>query len=161
MAANAEFATLSLGGLELLLCLDTVHDPTPAEWQRFLELLENAKKKGGGDISKVGFLVVTDGGAPNAKQRESMTSVAGGPFKLVAISNSLSNPIKRGITTAISWVNPLFMAVRPDQWRDGLRHLRLEGQIQTILVEFERLQRRLPPVNSLALFVAETRSSVA
>lgn len=160
MVANAEFATLSLAEQELLLCLDTVNDPAPAEWQRFLDLLEKAKKKNGGDISKVGFLVVTDGGAPNAKQREMMTSVAGGPFRLVGISNALSNPIKRGITTAISWANPLFMAISPNQWRMGLRHLGMEKHVVPILAEFERMQRRLPPVNSLALLLAETRSNV-
>ncbi len=70
------------------------------------------------------------------------------------ISTVLSNPIKRGIATAIGWINPGFKAVMPSEWRDALRHVNLEGQIKPILFEFERVQRHLPPVTSLGVLIA-------
>lgn len=161
MAKTADFAAINLRGIDVILALHTAQDPIPAEWQIYVDLLEKTKKKNGGDISKARAIVVTDGGAPNAKQRELSNVAAGQSFKLVAISHSLSNPLKRGIVTAIAWVNPLFKGVMPQDWRDALRHVDLDGHIKPIIFEFERLQRGLPPVNSLALLLAETRSNVA
>ena len=43
MVATADFTVVSLRGLEVILCLHTVQDPTVAEWQQFIDLLEKTK----------------------------------------------------------------------------------------------------------------------
>jgi hypothetical protein len=155
--AAAAFSVLSVKGLEVVLALHTADDPSDTEWQSYIELLEGAKRTSRGSTASVRSLAVTDGGAPNAKQRDLTSKVAGGPLKTTAISNTLSNPIKRGITTAISWVNPAFIAVQPYEWEKGFKHLDLEGQLKPIVSELERLQRQLPPVTSLAQIVADAK----
>jgi hypothetical protein len=161
MAKTADFAVLALSGMDVVLALHTAQDPLPEEWQHYVEHLDKLKRKTGGDMSKVRAVVISDGGSPNAKQRELMVLAAGAPVKLAGITNVLTNPVKRGIATAISWVNPEFKAMMPRDWRDALRHVNLEGQIQPLLFEFERLQRTLPPVQTLTQLVSETRRNVA
>ena len=146
--------SVSLSGLEVVIALHTQLDPLPEEWTAYIDLHVNLKKRNGGDLSRIRNFVVTDGGAPNVKQRALMSDAFGGAGKVAVITNALSNPIKRGVATAISWANPSFKALAPDQWRDALRHLNLENQMQPILLELSRLQVKLKPVASLSLLVA-------
>ncbi len=150
---------ISLNGLEVVLVLHTQQDPQPEEWTEYVDLLVKLKKKNTGDVSKMRNIVITDGGGPNAKQRTQVqTEIYGGePNKVAAISNSLSNPVKRGLATAVSWFNPGFLALPPDKWRNALQHLGLESDTRSILQQFERLQRKIPPVNSLALLLAQEK----
>jgi hypothetical protein len=146
---------VSLNGLEVIVALHTQVDPQPDEWAGYIDVHANLKKKHAGDPSRIRNLVVTDGGAPNAKQRASLNELGfGSSSKIVVITNALTNPLKRGVATAISWANPGFKALPPEQWREALRHVNLENQIHPILLELSRLQSKLPPVSSLALLVA-------
>jgi hypothetical protein len=149
--------TISLSGLEVVVALHTQQDPRPEEWNAYIEQQVKIKKKAAGDVSRIRNFVVTDGGAPNAKQRAQLQSEAFGneSSKIAVISNALNSPLKRGIVTAIGWTNPSFKALPPDRWRDALQHVDLDGQIRPILLELERLQSQLAPVNSLALLVAQ------
>lgn len=145
---------ISLNGLEVVVVLHTQQDPLPSEWTNYIDLHLNLKKKNAGDLSRIRNFVVTDGGAPDVKQRALMSEAFGAASKVAVITNALSNPIKRGVATAISWANPSFRALPPEQWRLALRHVDLEGHMQTILLELARLQSKLTPVNSLAQLIA-------
>lgn len=160
--ATMGMKALTLGRLEVVIALHTQNDPLPDEWENFVDLQAKTRKKLGDDLSRIRNVVVTDGGAPNAKQRDLLTKAfGGGSVKVGVITTSLTNPIKRGIATAITWANPGFKAVLPEQWQDALQHLNLEGQIQPILFELERLQAKLPQVNSLAVLATQVRKHVA
>jgi hypothetical protein len=141
--------TVELGEKGVAIWLHTASDPIPEEWALGVELTVAMKKKHG--ISKLRSLVVTDGGAPNVAQRRELHEdvFERRPSKLAVISNSFTNPVKRGIATAIGWVNPAFKAVMPDRWRDALVHADLEGEIVPILDVLRQLQRDLPPVKTL------------
>ncbi len=145
---------ISLNGLEVVIALHTQHDPQPEEWAHYIDTHINLKKKNAGDLSRIRNFVVTDGGAPNVKQRAMMSEAFGAASKVAVITNALSNPVKRGVATAISWANPSFKALPPEQWRIALRHVDLEGHMQMVLLELARLQSKLPPVTSLAQLVA-------
>jgi hypothetical protein len=151
--------TLKLAGLDVLVYLHTPPDPTPAEWAASMKVLVELKQKNGGDISRILSLVVSDGGAPDTKQRAMLLQeiLEGRPQKIALITNTLGNPIKRGIVTAISWVNPAFRAVPPERWAEALRHIGLEGKIDALLEELRLMQAALPPVKTLALLEAEVR----
>jgi hypothetical protein len=158
MASN----NITLGLLDVFLLLHTDKDPQTPEWQSYIDLQIQSLKKTGGDITKCRTFVITDGGAPNAKQRQQLADAFGGsPTKFAVISHSLSNPIKRGIVTAFTWVNPSFKAVMPEQWAEALKHLGLENYLQQILLEFGRLQSRVAPNKSLALFLASSKGQFA
>jgi hypothetical protein len=70
--------------------------------------------------------------------------------KLGVITNSLENPIKRGVATAITWLNPSFRAVMPAKWRELLGHLDLEPHVDELLLEFDELQKQLPKNGTLS-----------
>lgn len=146
----------TLRGLDVVIALHTLQEPTVNEWAVYVELQLKLKRKAGGDVSKIRNIVITDGGAPNAKQRAQMQAEVFGTEgnKVSVISNSLNNPLKRGIATAISWVNPEFKALLPEQWRDALKHIDLTGEIRPILLELERMQTQITPVSTLTQLAA-------
>jgi hypothetical protein len=60
------------------------------------------------------------------------------------LSTVLSNRLKRGIATAVSWLNPNFRAYPPSEYRLALEHLDLEDHAQQVLAELVRLNRVVP-----------------
>jgi hypothetical protein len=149
--------TISLIGLDVVVALHTQQDPRPEEWTAYIEQQIKLKKKAGGDVSRIRNFVVTDGGAPNAKQRALLQTEAfgGESSKIACISNAFNSPMKRGIATAIGWINPAFKALPPEKWQEALRHIDLDGQIRPLLLELDRLQGQISPVSSLALLAAQ------
>jgi hypothetical protein len=153
-------SVLRLRELVVLVFLHTAEDPVPEEWAGGMRLWKELRAELKGDFSKSRSLVVTDGGAPNARQRAEMNEVfAGQPHKIVVITNSLSNPLKRGVATAIGWVNPSFKAVGPDQWWSALQHTDLLQESERLLQELQRMQATLAPVKTLAHLLAESGSA--
>jgi hypothetical protein len=144
--------TTKLRDLDVVVWLHTAVDPAPDEWAVGVEMTVELIRKHGGDISLIRSLVVTDGGAPNARQRKELHEVVfgGRPSQLSVITNSLTNPLKRGVATAIHWLNPAFLALPPAQWRESLRHLDLEDDTVPLLQVLNRLQKYFPFVRSLS-----------
>ena len=61
-------------------------EPTDAEWDGFLKLLIDNRE----DLPKLGLLVITPGGAPNAAQRKRLqTALAGRPMAVAVISDDI------------------------------------------------------------------------
>jgi hypothetical protein len=153
---------IKLHDLDVMVTLHTASDPLADEWARYLVDLAELAKTGPGDMSNIRNFIVTDGGAPNAGQRALLADALGGlSIKVAVVTNSLSNPLKRGLATAMTWLNPAFMAFSLEKWRGALQHLDLDGQIGAILTELERLQRSLRPVASLTLLLLLSGSRVS
>jgi hypothetical protein len=143
--------TTTLGDKEVVIWLHTSRDPLPEEWALGIDATVAVKRKHG--IEKMRSFVVSDGGAPNATQRKQLGEIFDGkPNKLAVVTNSLSNPMKRAIATAITWINPAFIAVPPSKWREALQHLDLEREIAPLLEILRELQKDLPEVTSLIEF---------
>jgi hypothetical protein len=148
---NGVYVPIELGGMAVVLSLHTTVDPTQEDWSGYLDVLKRVLKDHDDDIGKMRNLVITDGGAPNATQRKKMTELfRGRATKLGVITNSLENPIKRGVATAITWLNPSFRAVMPAKWRELLGHLDLEPHVDELLLEFDELQKQLPKNGTLS-----------
>lgn len=140
-------------GLVVALWLHTAVDPPQDEWQRACDRLNELKKSTPDFFTRFRSLVITDGGGPNLKQRGIMNvDVLGSqPSKMVALTVSLSNPIKRGLVKALTWTNPSFRATGPELWREGLAHIDMAGE-NDLFFEFARLEPGLSsPVQTLAL----------
>jgi hypothetical protein len=136
------------GRFEVAVSLHTVADPTAATWDDYCALLLDFKKRNRGDIGNLKLFVLSDGGAPNAAQRRRVhTDIfpkAVIPTSLV--SASLSNPLKRGIVTAISWLNDGFKAFEPHEYRNALAHLELEPHDDLVWKQVVELAQRIPKV---------------
>jgi hypothetical protein len=147
-----------LGGLDVLLELAN-DQPMPQQgWDRRSDLVRALVARNNGDASRIRTLVVTDGGAPNARQRNEMdAAVRKQPSKTAVVTNALGNPLVRGIATAVRWVNPAFKAVGPESWEQALEHVDLIEHGPILLVHLTELQTRLPPIKTLATISAEIR----
>lgn len=132
-----------------MIWLHTAVDPSPVDWAAGIEKTMALKTQLG--LPELRSLVVSDGGAPNVAQRGELTHKVfdGKPSKLAVLTNALSNPIKRGVATAISWVNPAFLALPPERWRDAFHHLDLESELDAVVAVLDELQKGLPPVKTL------------
>jgi len=136
---------------DVCVWLHTAKDPPMDEWLKAMEITR-AAKLARGDGSRIRSLVISDGGAPNATQRGQLDDAFDNkPHKLVVVTIALSNPIKRGIATAISWINPAFRAVSPAQVDIGLTHLDLSGKLEMFFPELDRMQKLMAPVITLQM----------
>jgi len=144
-----------------VIWLHTSADPSAADWAAGIEKTMRLKAQLG--VPELRSLVVTDGGAPNAPQRHEISHRVfnGRPSKLAVITNTLTNPIKRGVATAISWANPAFLALPPERWREAFGHADLEGELDAVLAVLQELQKDFPPVKTLVELeraIARTRA---
>jgi hypothetical protein len=91
-----------------------------------------------------GFLVVSDGGGPNSRQRRQMErslAVVRDQPRIALVSSSL---LGRGIGVAVSLFNANLRAFRPDDLTSALEYLRVSPFARpAVLAELERLRHEL------------------
>lgn len=144
------FDIVQCGDLHVLTWLQTTVDTTGEAWAASTKRVAEKKREVKGDISKLRVLAVTDGGAPGTMQRrELFTELLEGQVIGVGITTVLNNPIKRGIVTAILWLNPKFNAYNPDRYREAFAHIHVEPHAETLLRALQRMQEGMSPVNTL------------
>jgi hypothetical protein len=135
---------------QVVFWLHTKEDPPQQPWEDALKMLSDIAKKIG-DRSKLVSICVTDGGAPNTLQRRQFNEALEGGVQSAVVTTVLSNPIKRGVATALLCLNPGCRAVQPSDFDRALQYLSLEDRKPAIIAEFRRLQANLPPNESLKL----------
>lgn len=144
-------AIVTVGELDTLLWLHTEVDPPQDEFAGAVAQV-GVLKRNKGDLSRLRSLVLTDGGAPNAAQRaQLMLEVFEGNVKSAVVTTVLNNRLKRGIATAISWINPSFRAYSPEQFEVALSYLDLAVHKAALLAGFQELQKKLPKNKTLEL----------
>lgn len=131
------FATKILDDHALMLFVHGVDAPDDATWE--LAMKETAKQLAT-HPTKFAQLVVTDGGAPSATQRKRLAEATReARYPLVVIN---TNPLIRGVITAISWMNPGIKAFAPNKFKDAVAHVGC-SDAATVLEELRRLQKTL------------------
>lgn len=147
------------GQLDVLLWLHTAKNPPAPEWERACEQIAELKSNSHGDISRIRSLVISDGGAPSSTQRSRLFRdiFDQRASKLSLVTPVLVNPIKRGIATAIGWLNPSFRAFDPARWPEALAHIDLADQIEGIWPAFQKLQATLPTIGTLEFIAKDAR----
>lgn len=147
-------ATLRVDRYAVALWLHTANDPPKDEWNAALDRLIAATK----DVptADMRHLVLTDGAAPSAAQRARMHKELAReqPLRLAVITTVLSNPIKRGVATALSWANPQIRFFQPAQAREALQHLDLVSYVDALWRQYSALQEQLPQVAVIATVAA-------
>jgi hypothetical protein len=153
------FKMLQLRGLHLALYLHTEQDPSDAEWTAGCQAFRQLRKQCGEHTASLRTLVISDGGAPNTRQRaQFFRPNVGGRHRASVISVALSNPVKRGIATAITWLNPHFRAFEPSHWAEAFAHVGLSQHVDTVWREFAKLQRGLSQTRTLGVIARAARS---
>lgn len=155
---------LRLGDLSVMLWLHTHVDPPADQFQEALAELGRHRRQHNVGLARVRSLVVTDGGAPGARQRAQLTTALDhSPSRLAVVTTVLENPIKRGVATALAWLNPDVRFFLPDRFRDAVAYLELGIYEDRLWTELCALLSQLPRAEaSLSLVARSTgRSLVA
>ena len=142
------FTTLEQGSARLVICLHTSVDPPAAEWMDALQQV-GSLLSAAYDARQIRMLVVTGGGGPDAKQRAQLSRVwAARDIKTAVIVPGRGNPLKRGMMTALSWINPAMAFFTPEQFDDALAHLE-QNDRALVWRELAALQHGLDEVSTL------------
>jgi hypothetical protein len=145
------FTLLVRGRVRLMICMHTAVDPPAAEWEprmRELAMLLAATP----DAKHIRMLVVTGGGGPDARQRAQLRDVWGPrQIKVAVIVPGSGNPLKRGLMTALSWINPAMAFFTPDEFRLALEHVEQPEELDAVWSEILKLQSQLAPVRTVRL----------
>jgi hypothetical protein len=138
----------------VVLWLHSELDPPKEQWDAAVERLSELRRARRLPVDRVRQLVVSDGGAPNALQRHEFVREfhEGLPTKVAVLTSVLeSQPVKRGIATALSWVNPSVRFYEPREAVEALIYLDLLEQRDAILHEYKRLQLKMRPLRDLSV----------
>ncbi|WP_181234113.1 hypothetical protein [Enhygromyxa salina] len=145
---------LQLGDLYLVLWLHTTRDPPTEEWDPALQKIRDLKDLVDGDVGRIRSFVFSDGGAPNAVQRKELfTNLLDNRVRSAVVTNALTNPIKRGVATALLWLNPNFRAFGPNQVEHAIEHLELTAHTHKIVTQLVKMQETLGPNTTVELVV--------
>lgn len=149
------FALSTVRGLHVAVCLHTAAAVPQEEWNAALRLYARISER---DAGRARMLVITDGGGPDAKQRSQLKAIWDGrAIPTAVIVPGMNNLVKRGLMTALTWINPRMAFFVPTQLRAALRHLGLEGEQPTLWPLFRSLQQQLTPLRTLQLMEEASR----
>ena len=128
----------------VVLWLHTELDPPEQQWSAALRALVRERRTRGVTPDDLRYIVISDGGSPSAAQRAELFRDVheGQPVRVAAITLALSNPVIRGIATAISWVNPGLRFFQPARFHDALAYLELSDWRGEIECEHRAMKER-------------------
>jgi len=119
-----EFAFEFLDSRRILM-LHGDQAPPAAHWAEYLQQLEDK------DVSGLGLLVFTNGGAPDPAQRHELNQVLAGRYFARAIVHK--SAVVRGVVAAVGWFAPGVAAFRPDCWHAAAAHAGVtEGELARV-----------------------------
>jgi len=126
-----EFAFEFLDSRRILM-LHGDKPPPAAAWLEYVQRLE------GKDVSNLGLLVFTNGGAPDPAQRHELNRVLAGRYFARAIVHE--SPLVRGVVAAVGWFAPGVAAFRPGSWHAAAAHAGVtEGELERVARAVRRL----------------------
>jgi hypothetical protein len=139
---------LSLRDKDLFLFLHTVQSPPHDEWARPVAAFAACDARNGGDLSRMGFFVVTDGGGPDSDRRaEHNRFLRGRVLRTTVVTD---NALVRGLVAHVDSFNPAIQAFAPQHALRAMAHAGLDAGDQDALAdELVRLQATMDPIRSL------------
>jgi len=149
---DAAYVLTLFGVHPVTLWLHTAQDPPDEVWNRAMVETELALRRAASLGGELKCLVVSDGGAPTLRQRTRLTQTFDyRPYKLSIVTTVMSNPVKRGVATAMRWFNPALSMYQPHEMHEAVAGLDLLEHWEEIKVLLETLQEKLPRVRALEL----------
>jgi hypothetical protein len=128
------------------LWLHTEEAPPEEQWESAVSEIGAARQKLGLSATQLRLLVLTDGAAPSRAQSAGLQKRLFDQKKVLSsvVTPVLSNPLKRGVATALSWMNPAMAFFSPDEFGAAVAHLGLGPQRRALWSELMLLATKLP-----------------
>jgi hypothetical protein len=115
-----------------LVMLHGASPPPMAGWRDYLLQIRDM------DLSSLGLLVFTSGGAPDPAQRQELNQVLDGRYFARAIVHE--SAIVRGVVAAVGWFAPGVKAFSPCAWAAAASHARFATeQLPSVSTSVRRL----------------------
>ena len=143
---------LRLGPFAASLWLHTDKDVPQPEWDAALARLITFLREQRLSVADLRTLVLSDGGAPNAIQRARVRNeiLKGHSSKSSVITMALSNPLRRGLATALQWMNPDTRFFLPRELSQALAHIDLAPWSGALAEHFAELATLVAPNRTYA-----------
>jgi hypothetical protein len=152
---------VAVGDLHVGVWLHTASDPPTDEWTASCRNVVDFARDNRGDLTRFRAFIVTDGGTPDALQRKELfgDALRGHPVKTAVITEAIAtNALKRGIATALSWMNPNFRVFEPTDLPLALAHIDLDvARFDSIGACLASLQVSLEPNATMRRIAARNR----
>jgi hypothetical protein len=115
-----------------LVMLHGASPPPAAGWRDYLVQIRDM------DLSSLGLLVFTSGGAPDPAQRQELNQVLDGRYFARAIVHE--SAIVRGVVAAVGWFAPGVKAFSPPAWANAASHAKFTSdQLSNVTTQVRRL----------------------
>lgn len=107
------------------ICLHSLRNPLPEEWQAYLAVVADMRVAAGGDLSSFRQIVFADGGGPSVIERRAFSDITAkakscGELRVAIVSRSLA---VRGIITAFRWLGVPLRSFAPDELEEAFAFL--------------------------------------
>jgi hypothetical protein len=140
---------IELDGLNIAIWLHTSIDPPDCQWDEGVRRISDFVACKSGEVSGFRVLALSDGGAPSAMQRKRHHDALGNyyPVKVAVVTTVLrTSALKRGVATALHWLNPGYRFFEPTDILHALDHIDVPcTRFGPLWESFQLLQRSLPP----------------
>jgi hypothetical protein len=138
----------------VIVVVHTVMGPSNEEWEEYIQILSQARRLHGDDLSTCKQLMLTDGGGPSTAQRaaliKAMEELPGAtrvPGAVVSESTFV-----RGIVTAFNWLDLNFKLFPPDDVDRAIAFLQIEdGTLEAIWEELAIVNEEIGPIEMIRL----------
>ena len=144
---------VDIRGTRVRCWLHTALDPSRAEWDEAFRFMSRTTV----GSRPTANLVLSDGGGPGIRERTIIQRRMDGPLAMVAPPGL--NQLKRGITTAVTWLKPDAAFWEANHFDAALDHLGLGGQLDAIWPTLTRLQSQMRRVRALSAVADATREA--
>lgn len=153
---------LALEDLTVTVWLHTRVDPPPDQFDAALAELGRYRRQHSVLPARMRSLVVSDGGAPDSRQRSQLgAALDHAPSRMAVVTTALENPIKRGVATALSWLNPDIRFYQPKQLREAVAYIGLTAHEAALWAQLVEMGAELPRADAtLPLIAAATGRSL-
>jgi hypothetical protein len=158
-------AVVELGEIVLGTMLVSELDPPTPEWDQAIEHLIRYLQRHETPVERLRLLTITQGGSPTTRQRaELKVAFEGRHPRVSVVSAALDSPLKRGIATALQWINPQVGLFAPSQVLEALEYLDLthaQDKVLQLFLDLERQMRPLPVMRVIAQQLGAAPASTA
>lgn len=110
-------------GAELWLLIHGASPPDREEWREFVDAVRAGLARSSGDIERLPMLVLSAGGAPDALQRSALNEVQVQVGKTARVAFLSESTMIRGVTRALTWLNPKVKVFPPEKFLDAFTYL--------------------------------------
>jgi hypothetical protein len=145
---NMVTGMISIADQNVVTSVHTETAPSDSEWLQYLDVLNTVVASRTDRKAPILGFNVTDGGAPNAKQRARLSAfLQSHTVRGVVVTDS---KFVRGVVIALSWLNPNVKAFSPAHLGDALGHLALpRGDVRIFLQKVVGLGKAIEGVRTL------------